>query len=88
MSVHRVELRRLGRLRQGQTAQRLDGLRAQRAVGAHSRQHHTDGPLALVARQRRKQQIDRQTLAAGLNRRRQVQHAGRHGQVTVGGEIT
>ncbi len=80
---HRVELRRVGLLRQRQAALRFDGQQAQRAVRTHARQHHADRPIALRTRERREQHVDRQPQAARLHRNGDVQHAQRDAEFAV-----
>ena len=46
-------------LREGDAADLLDGSKSHGAVGGGSREHHADGVMALVGRERRHEQVDR-----------------------------
>ena len=81
---HTGEFGRCRVLRHDHAAPAFDGPHTQRAVAACARQHNTNGPLLLVQRQRAKQKIDRQAMAARGCGFQQVQCTIQKSHVAVG----
>ncbi len=81
---HAGVLGRLGVLREGHAARRLDGGQAARAVRRGARQHDADGLLAAFVGEGLQKGVDRQVAAGGFGARRQSQVSGLDDQVGVG----